>query len=130
MKPFNLAEYLKNPCRKIVTRDGRNVRIICTDRNPNKYPVENYGNYPIIALVQGDFREDVLCYTKDGLFLHGSKEQEDLFFALEKKEGWINLYKNNECKRGGLVYSTEQEAKEVVDGNGDYITTIKIEWEE
>nr|DAI53173.1 MAG TPA: hypothetical protein [Caudoviricetes sp.] len=130
MKPFNLAEYLKNPYRKIVTRDGRNVRIICTDRNPDKYPVENYGNYPIIALVQGDFREDVLCYTKDGLFLLGFKEPEDLFFALEKKEGWINLYKDNDCKRGGIVYSTEQEAKEVVDENDDYVATIKIEWEE
>ena len=32
MKQFNLAEYLKNPERKIVTRDGRSVkRILCVD---------------------------------------------------------------------------------------------------
>ena len=31
MKPFNLQEYLANPSRKVVTRDGRQVRIICTD---------------------------------------------------------------------------------------------------
>ena len=32
MKPFNLEEYLANPNRKIVTRDGRNARIICKIR--------------------------------------------------------------------------------------------------
>ena len=32
MKQFNLKEYLKDPNKKGVTRDGRNVRIICTDR--------------------------------------------------------------------------------------------------
>ena len=30
MKPFNLDEYLKNPNKKIVTRDKRNARIIST----------------------------------------------------------------------------------------------------
>lgn len=80
MEQFNLEEYLRNPNRKIITRDGRSVRIICTDRNPDRYPVDGYGNYPIIALVQGEFREDVLCYTENGLFLYGSEEKEDLFF--------------------------------------------------
>ncbi len=32
MKKFSLEEYLKNPNRKIVTRDGHNARIISTDR--------------------------------------------------------------------------------------------------
>ena len=31
MKPFNLEEYLKNPSLKIVTREGKDARIICTD---------------------------------------------------------------------------------------------------
>ena len=40
MKQFDLQEYLKNPSRKVVTRDGRDVRIICT----------NYDSFsPIIA---------------------------------------------------------------------------------
>ena len=39
MKPFNLEEYLKNPDKKVVTRDGRNVRIICTDRRDSVYPI-------------------------------------------------------------------------------------------
>lgn len=32
MKQFSIKEYLANPSRGIVTRDGRSVRIICTDR--------------------------------------------------------------------------------------------------
>lgn len=43
MKQFNLEEYLKNPSRKVVTRDGRNARIICTDAK---------GKYPIVALME------------------------------------------------------------------------------
>ena len=80
MEEFSLEKYLKNPNRKIVTRDGRSVRIVCTDRNLERLPADNY-DYPIVALVQGEFREDVLCYTENGSFLPGSKEPEDLFFA-------------------------------------------------
>ena len=29
MKQFNLEEYLENPDRRIITRDGDSVRIIC-----------------------------------------------------------------------------------------------------
>ena len=42
MKQFNLEEYLKNPDSEIVSRDGRTVRIRCTDRKRDT---------PIIALV-------------------------------------------------------------------------------
>lgn len=130
MKQFSLKEYLKNPDRKVITRDGRDVRIICTDRNPDRYPVDDYGNYPIIALVQGEFREDVLCYTENGIFLHGSKEPEDLFFSPEKKEGWVNLFKINSTIITGEVYNTEKEAKSAVISSSIYISTVKVEWEE
>ena len=39
MKQFNLDEYLQNPSRPVVTRDGRPVRIICTDANREETPV-------------------------------------------------------------------------------------------
>lgn len=130
MKQFSLKEYLKNPDRKVITRDGRDVRIICTDRNPDRYPVDGCGNYPIIALVQGDFREDVLCYTENGIFWRNSKSPEDLFFAPEKKEGWINLFKINSTIITGEVYNTEKEAKSAVISSSIYISTVKVEWEE
>lgn len=126
MKPFNLEEYRKNPSRKILTRNGSKVTILCTDYNSSTEP-----DYPIIARVTSAKGDDsCLTYTKTGAFFTGEKSGDDLVFAPEKKQGWINLYKDNDCKRGGVVYSTEQEAKEVADANDDYITTIKIEWEE
>lgn len=125
MRQFNSEEYLKNPDRQIVTRDGRPARIICTDRNSDRY----HGNYPIIALIQEDFREDVLCYTEDGLFLRGSKKPEDLFFVTEKKTGWVNIY--NRAARGcGLIYESEEKARLNADKDKTYIATVKIEWEE
>lgn len=106
------------------------MTILCVDYNSPAEP-----GYPIIARVTSANGDDrCLTYTKTGAFFNNRKSGDDLFFAPEKKEGWINLYKDiykdNDCKRGGVVYSTEQEAKEVADANDDYITTIKIEWEE
>ena len=131
MKQFNLDEYLKNPSQKIVARNGCAARILCTDRN--------YDNYPVVALVQvqlrgGQLREDPYCYTKDGLYLDHSETQKDLFFAPEKKEGWINIYKYNLgslITPGSQVYNTKEEAESAI-GSGlvDYISTIKIQWEE
>ena len=46
MEKFNLEEYLANSSRKLVTRDGRKARIICTDLN--------YKNHPIVALIAHD----------------------------------------------------------------------------
>ena len=39
MKQFNLEEYKKNPNRKVITRDGRSVRILCTDQKGTEYSV-------------------------------------------------------------------------------------------
>lgn len=37
MRPFNLKEYLANPSRKVITRGGKPVRIICTDFKDYNY---------------------------------------------------------------------------------------------
>ena len=123
MEKFNLEKYLANPSRKVVTRNGRNVRIVCTDR---KYKV-----YPILALeeIPDDNSEYVYAFTKDGNYEIGDLSIHDLFFAPEKHEGWVNLYK--EGSNGyleGCICVTKEEAKRIR-GYG-YITTIKIEWEE
>ena len=48
MKPFNLEEYLANPSRKVVTREGKPARIICTDVKG--------ASYSVLALVdKGDY---------------------------------------------------------------------------
>ena len=118
MKPFNLKEYLANPSKKIVTREGKPVRIICTDK---------CGGHPIVALVRYDDAESLVCYDMNGR-MWGSTE--DLFFAPEKHEGWVNVYKSGfGWSLGTSIWQTEEEAKKWV-GTTDYATTIKIEWEE
>ena len=123
MKPFSLEEYLANPNRKVITRDGRNVRIVCTDaKQPN----------PIIALVElPNHYESVILYSKTGKFwTNGTSNPHDLFFASEKHEGWVNVYKSGfGWSLGAGIWQTEEEAKKWI-GAADYTTTIKIEWEE
>ena len=124
MKQFNLEEYLKNPSKKVITRDGNSVRIVCTDR---KHPTR-----PIIALVQIDkCKEAYSSYTEDGSWVDSTSSPDDLFFASVKKSGWINLYRVDSITTlGAQVYNTEEEAKSVARNEFSYISTIKIEWEE
>ena len=123
MKKFNLKEYLANPSKKIVTREGKPVRIICTD-------VKGI-SYSVLALVdKGDYEVPTL-YTKKGEYnLETTECSYDLFFAPEKHEGWVNVYKSGfGWSLGTSIWQTEEEAKKWV-GTTDYATTIKIEWEE
>ena len=125
MKPFNLKEYLKNPSRKVVTREGRNVRILCVDKKG--------GDLPIIALIQQCTRNNEIIgtFTKEGKWSTIIEEQpNDLFFAPEKHEGWINIYKWGENYRyTGDVFSSKEKALKNIKGCDD-VATIKIEWEE
>lgn len=121
MKQFNLEEYLKNPSRKVVTGSGKNVRIICTDAKCSAF-------HPIITLVEEpNGNESIVTYTNEGHYYSSEPSKvNDLFFAPEKKEGWINIYKNG---WSGEIYHSKEDAF-----NGrikhNYTTTIKIEWEE
>lgn len=121
MKQFSLEEYLKNPSRKVVTRDGRAVRIICIDKKGN--------NYPIIALVKYGCGEEIRCYTKNGEYTN-CKISYDLFFAPEKHEGWINIYKKDGGFKGAYIYSSKEEAIDAGYCFNGYIATTKIEWED
>lgn len=128
MKQFNLEEYLKNPSRKVVTRDGRSVtRFLCTDLK---------SEFPIAAAVEsckGAYPEDLLTYRNNGTFYNEvTIDGRDLFFAPEKHEGWINLYKNED----GIswispnYFTSKKEAEEEGKTHTCSVTTIKIEWEE
>ena len=120
MKEFNLDEYLKNPSRKVVTRDGRNVKIYCTNF---MFP---HGCQPIVAEIEGDGSS--VSFSKNGKFYNDyESSKNDLFFAPEKHEGWINLYSDS---LHGRIFNSEEEAKSAVLVDDSYITTIKIEWEE
>lgn len=124
MKEFSLEEYLKNPDREVVTRDGRKVRIICTDRK---------GATPIIALVNSGVSGE-LCYSfcPDGKTYENYKSEIDLFFAPEKHEGWINIHKWPDGVRDtdGIIYHTKLDIPDMPPVGVQRVSTIKIEWEE
>ena len=124
MKQFSLEEYIKNPSRKIVTRDGKEARIVCTDKK---------GRYPIIALSQVlDDDEEIHSYTKSGKLFMDRDSNADLFFAPEKHEGWVNLYKGNAYYYLGstIFYQSESKAKKRIVNDCGYVGTIKVEWED
>ena len=119
MKTFSLEEYLKNPSKKVVTREGKPVkRILCTDAR---------GRYPIVALIEEDYYDNVFSYTKDGNLYDGETNLYDLFFAPEKHEGWVNVYRCPDDMMCGSVFATEEDAK---CNAKTAIATVKIEWEE
>ena len=122
MKQFNLEEYLKNPSRKIVTRDGRNARIVCTDRK---------GFNSILALVtrHDSITEDIYLYTKNGELSEGNSTKSSLFFAPEKHERWVNLYKEDDNIYASMdTYKTKEVAEAL--SCSSCIATVKVEWEE
>ena len=126
MKAFNLKEYLKNPEKKVITGDGRGVRICCTDKRG--------GDCPIVALVENPTikTENILTYGEDGRWIPVGgplvDSNLDLFFAPEKHEGWINVYVGPIT--GVVVYKSEEDAKHGANADAKVIATVKIEWEE
>lgn len=110
MKQFAVEEYQKNPNRKVITRDGRSVRIVCTDM---------IGTYTVVAICKmNPICECCYSYTDDGKHHIIEDTHLDLFFAPEKKEGWLNLYKD------------EKTAKWEVSDRSNVVATCKITWEE
>ena len=125
MKQFSLEEYFKNPNRKIITRNGRSARIICTDRVCK--------THTILALLFEDEdrdREEVYQYTSKGEYYPNASSPHDLFFVPVKKEGWINVYGSPDGRNwlGANLYNTEKAAK--ANTSKSRVATIKIEWEE
>lgn len=123
MKPFNLEEYLANPTKRLITRDGRKVTIYCTNYN---------SNFPIIAEIEGTHSSD--SFNEEGKFSQISDSENDLFFAPEKHEGWVNIFKcasnANRYVEYARIFQSKEDAEEAIEGDSDYITTLKIEWEE
>lgn len=126
MEQFSLEKYLANPSRKVVTRDGREARIICTDMKSTTYPV--------VALIEvGSGYEQLFTFSKNGEYAVNESSRSDLFFAPEKHEGWVNLYKilDKDCSYYmGSIFNSKAEAENKIDTSDKYVATIKFEWEE
>ena len=112
LKPFDLEAAKQG--KPVCTRDGRPARIICFDA---KFP--ETGN--IVTLVEKKGVETTLYHYNDGRCSIGRGY--DLMMLPEKKEGWMNVYRNQ-------IHDTLEGAEEGHRGTSDYIQTIKVEWEE
>ena len=133
MKPFSLKEYLKDSSKKyrVVTRDGRDVKIICTDAK---------GIFPVIGLVMDNpgsenSSESPYSFRENGKYNQCERFESslDLFFSPIKREGWINIFKSsNDIAFLGqsLIYESKENAERGGKGCESYAATIKIEWEE
>ena len=85
IKSFNLEEYLADPSKKVVTRDGKNVIIINHILKNNKHKV------PYI-IVEKDGSEDMFMCTDDGICFIGEESPWDIFF-LEESEPELTEFK-------------------------------------
>lgn len=122
LKPFDIEKAKAGA--KVVTRDGRNVRIICWDK------LDDDDTYPIVALVKDkDGTEDTEIYTLDGACVVDQKYDLDLFMAPTTVEQWVNVYKDENGVYFYAFHNSEQKAHQYKDVK-NYITTIKITWEE
>lgn len=126
MKQFNLEEYLDNPQKKVITRDGKSARIVCTDRRGlNVKPIA-----ALITMPNGD--EVIETYWENGVATRGCKDNPyDLFFATEKKTKWLNLYIDNDKNPiAGCFFETKEEAIKRKSIGYTCIDTVKVEVEE
>lgn len=116
LKPFDIQKAREG--KPVCTRDGRKARIICFDAKCD--------NSPIIALIENGKNEEVHKFHKDGKLFGLDEDEEsfkDLMMLPEKKEGWVNVYKNQ-------IHDTPESAEEGHKGITDYIKTIRVEWED
>ena len=113
LKPFDIQKAREG--KPVCTRDGRKARIICFDRKDNT---------PIVALIECvDDIEILQCIYSDGKCYHDMASNNDLMMLPERKEGWVNVYKD-------LVYDTKDDALIGRSESRGYIDTIKINWSE
>lgn len=128
LKPFDLEAAKAG--KPVCTKDGRKARIICFDAK---------GVKPIIALIDNGDKETITQYLKFGRLWNDNESGEDLMMLPEKKEGWVNIYNRNTISTskencyimtGVSVFKTKESAISYKDKDKEYITTIKIEWEE
>ena len=101
--------------KPVCTRDGRKARLICFDKK---------GAYPIVALVN-DYNEEeyIKNYDEFGKKFIGGETSDDLMMLPEKKERWVNVYKE-------LCYESKEEAIRHIAPGTHYIDTIRVEWED
>ena len=124
LKPFDLQKAKEG--KPVCTRDGRKAVFLTTLQNKR---------FPVVAVVNCGQEEEVYQYDINGIY-DENDEALDLMMLSEKKEGWVNIYRdidnNIPYTENGNIYSSRDKAKESAKmlNMKTYIDTIKVEWEE
>ena len=125
MKPFDLEAAKAG--KKVITRDGKAVRIVCFDLKREAFP--------ILALVcngsKGASPEDagteecVHTYTKKGAFRLRGESSVDLFMAPETVVKWANIYPDGTAN----LHDSKENADSERSPYHDRVACIRIEYE-
>lgn len=102
MKEFNLE--LVKQGKRVVTRGGLEVRVICTD-------FKSKGNTPILALLKDNKKEEEIIhfYTLKGKVFDNKESALDLF--MDEDGEWVNIYQENgKCFISESFHPTKGEA--------------------
>lgn len=123
MTEFNLQKAKEG--KPVRTKNGYPARIICFDA---------FGDRPLIALVaihEGE-PEQICPYREDGKYEKSRDSEFDLEMDSRKRTGYVNLFRQGmSVIPAGSIFESESEAKQVGKTYGEeYVTTVKIEWEE
>lgn len=123
LKPFSLE--LAKQGKPVCTRDGRKARVLCYDFKQNE-------EYPILVAVENkDGKECALLYSNDGISEMYKSSNNELVMFSEKKEGWVNVYKecDGEYYVEKVVYKIKGHAVENASSQ-NYVGTVRIEFYE
>lgn len=116
-KPFNLEAAKRG--EPVITREGAQVRILCTDAMDE--------DYPIICLVRRRNQEITKIYTIDGFYTSNKVECcNDLVMAPIIREYWANVYKSSrgELYVGANQYPSKEAAEEQAEDR--YVNTVLL----
>jgi hypothetical protein len=119
MREFNLADAKAG--KPVVTRDGRATRFM---------GIVN-GKSPVFAVTFSDGSEVVYTYEQSGKFTNNPFL--DLVMKPEKKEYWVNVYRedNGEAGTPGLTHPSREKAFENRDTTTQtYLTSVLLYSEE
>lgn len=127
MKPFNITAAKAG--KRVCTRDGREVRILCWDADCD---------YPLLGLIRDNISDSEYAY---GWQMTGARLQctcdSDLMMATEQKEAW-GILNQASSPAGAMpaelrwltarIFCTKEEAE--AEMNKHKLAIAKLTWEE
>lgn len=96
---FTIKEWEANPTRKVVTQDGKDVRILCTDKLSGERRI------PIVALVRMG-RQEALCEFDAYGIQNGNENGEG--WSLYCKETYADVL-SDDLLENGFRYASKEE---------------------